>query len=192
MFHNQFVTNPKSSLVNSNLAICFLTLATNFSFLFSSKNRYSVGGLYAKAVNTTLSFSDAEKTKCKEIYHTHQLGIIEENRKRNHNFFDEEVDKLEKWSEDVRNSIKYEIKELDKEIKTKKTEARKLLNLEQKVKEQRIIKDLEKKLAEKRYNQYQNEDDIENRKDKLLDEVEQRLKQQTKEQDLFTLRWKVI
>jgi hypothetical protein len=68
--------------------------------------------------------------------------------------FDEEVDKLEKWSEDVRNSIKFEIKEPDKEIKTRKIEARKLLNLEQKVKEQRTIKDLEKKLAEKRYNQY--------------------------------------
>jgi hypothetical protein len=51
---------------------------------------------------------------------------------------------------------------------------------------------LEKKLAEKRYNQYQNEDDIENRKDKLLDEVEQRLKQQTTELDLFTIRFKVI
>jgi hypothetical protein len=46
--------------------------------------------------------------------------------------FDEEVDKLEKWSEDVRNSIKFEIKEMDKEIKTRKIEARKLLNLEQK------------------------------------------------------------
>jgi hypothetical protein len=148
--------------------------------------------LPAKAVSTKLSFSDAEKTKCKEIYHIHQIGIIEENRKRNHNFFDEEVDKLEKWSEDVRNSIKYEIKELDKEIKTKKTEARKLLNLEQKVKEQRIIKDLEKKLAEKRYNQYQNEDDIEHRKDKLLDEVEQRLKQQTTEIELFIIRWTVV
>jgi hypothetical protein len=67
---------------------------------------------------------------------------------------DEELDKLEKWSEDVRNSIKFEIKEPDKEIKTRKTEARKLLNLKQKIKEQRIIKDLEKKLAEKRYNQY--------------------------------------
>lgn len=107
-------------------------------------------------------------------------------------FFDEEVDKLEKWSEDVRNSIKFEIKELDKEIKTRKTEARKLLNLEQKVKEQRTIKDLEKKLAEKRYNQYQNEDDIEHRKDNLLEEVEQRLKQQTTELALFTIRWKVI
>ena len=61
-----------------------------------------------------------------------------------------------------------------------------------KVKKQHIIKDLEKKLAEKRYNQYQNEDDIENRKDKLLDQVEQRLKQQTTEQSLFTIRWKVI
>lgn len=143
-------------------------------------------------VNPNLSYTENEKAKFNEIYHNHQLEIIEENHKRNHNFFDDEVDKLEKWSEDVRNSIKFEIKEMDKEIKTKKTEARKLLNLEQKVKEQRTIKDLEKKLAEKRYNQYQNEDDIEHRKDKLLDEVEQRLKQQKTEVNLFTIRFKII
>jgi len=67
-----------------------------------------------------------------------------------------------------------------------------LLNLEQKVKEQRIIKELEKKLADKRYNQYQNEDEIENRKDSLLDDVEKRLKQQTSENELFTIKWKII
>ncbi len=148
--------------------------------------------LPANIIQTAFGFSKLEKERCNEIYHSHQVGIIEENRKRNHNFFDEEVDKLEKWSEDVRNSIKFEIKELDKEIKTRKTEARKLLNLEQKIKEQRVIKDLEKKLAEKRFNQYQNEDDIENRKDNLLDEVEQRLKQQTTEEHLFTIRWKIL
>ena len=70
---------------------------------------------------------------------------------------------------------------MDKEIKTRKTEARKILNLETKVKEQRLIKDLERKLAEKRYNQYQSEDDIENRKDNLLDEVEKRLKQKRRQ-----------
>jgi ERCC4-related helicase len=148
--------------------------------------------LPANIIQTAFGFSELEKERCNEIYHSHQVGIIEENRKRNHNFFDEEVDKLEKWSEDVRNSIKFEIKELDKEIKTRKTEARKLLNLEQKIKEQRVIKDLEKKLAEKRFNQYQNEDDIENRKDNLLDEVEQRLRQQTTEENLFTIRWKIL
>ena len=66
-----------------------------------------------------------------------------------------------------------------------------MLNLELKIKEQRIIKELEKKLAEKRYNQYKNEDDIEHKKDSLLDEVEKRLKQQTSERELFTIRWKV-
>ncbi len=126
------------------------------------------------------------------IYQAQQQDIIESNRQRNHQFFDEEVDKLEKWSEDVRNSIKVEIKDLDKEIKTRKTEARKLLNLEQKVKQQRIIKELEKKLAEKRLNQYLNEDEIEQRKDDLLDEVEQRLKQQSTEQILFTIKWKIV
>ena len=107
----------------------------------------------------------------KENYHAQQIGIIEENQNRNHSFFDIEVDKLEKWSDDVRNSIKFEIRELDKEIKTRKTEARKLLNLEQKVKEQRIIKDLEKKLADKRYNQYQNEDDTHTNHDFLVNEI---------------------
>jgi len=151
--------------------------------------------LFSLQAKTTLPFSvinDEIIQHFKEIYNAQQISIIEENLQRNNSFFDEEVDKLEKWSEDVRNSIKFEIKELDKEIKSRKTEARKLLNLEQKVKEQRIIKELEKKLAEKRFNQYQNEDDIEHRKDNLLDEVESRLKQHISEQELFTLRWKII
>ena len=148
--------------------------------------------LEAETVSTPFTFSEELNRLFKENYHAQQIDIIEENRNRNHTFFDEEVDKLEKWSEDVRNSIKFEIKELDKEIKTRKTEARKLLNLEQKVKEQRTIKDLEKRLADKRYNQYQNEDDIEKRKDNLLDEIELRLKQQTNETELFTIRWMVI
>ncbi|HRF22986.1 MAG TPA: SNF2-related protein [Chitinophagaceae bacterium] len=148
--------------------------------------------LSAQTASTSFTFGEEVKQSFQENYHAQQIGIIEENRSRNHTFFDEEVDKLEKWSEDVRNSIKFEIKDIDKEIKTRKTEARKLLNLEQKVKEQRAIKDLEKKLADKRFNQYQNEDDIEKRKDNLLDEIEQRLKQNTTETELFTIRWKVI
>lgn len=51
---------------------------------------------------------------------------------------------------------------------------------------------MEKKLAEKRFNQYKNEDEIENRKDGLLNEGEKRLKQQITEQKLFTIKWKVI
>ena len=148
--------------------------------------------LEAEVNDRSLEVTDDIIQNFQENYLSQQSTIHQENAKRNNTFFDDEVDKLEKWSEDVRNSIKFEIKELDKEIKTRKTEARKLLNLELKVKEQRIIKELEKKLAEKRFNQYQNEDDIEIKKDRLLDEVEKRLKQKSMETELFTIRWKVI
>ncbi|MBC7412681.1 MAG: DEAD/DEAH box helicase [Bacteroidia bacterium] len=148
--------------------------------------------LFSLAANCTPlmdEMNEQTNEKFNEIYESHYITIVDDNRNRNSVFFDDEVGKLEKWAEDVRDSIKFEIKELDKEIKTRKTEARKILHLEQKVKEQRIIKDLEKKLAEKRFNQYQNEDDIEKRKDNLLDEIEQRLKQQTTKSDLFTVKW---
>ena len=148
--------------------------------------------LSAVNADTTHTLSDEIQNNLNENYLSQQVTISEENAKRNHSFFDEEVDKLEKWSEDVRNSIKFEIKELDKEIKSRKTEARKMLNLELKGKEQRMIKDLEKKLADKRYNQYKNEDDIEHKKDSLLDEVEKRLKQQATETLLFSIRWKIL
>jgi len=148
--------------------------------------------LAAEVKSEEANISDEISNLFNQAYNNQYTTIAEENSQRNHVFFDEEVDKLEKWSDDVRNSIKFEIKELDKEIKTRKTEARKLLNLEQKIKEQRIIKELEKKLADKRYFQYQNEDNIEIKKDNLLDEIEKRLKQQTTEQQLFTIRWKVI
>jgi ERCC4-related helicase len=148
--------------------------------------------LQAEINQSAYTISEEISQAFSEIFHVQQVTIGEENAKRNNSFFDEEVDKLEKWSEDVRNSIRMEIKELDKEIKTRKTEARKLLNLEQKVKEQRIIKELERKLAERRLNQYENEDDIEKKKDNLLDEVEKRLKQNTSDEILFTIKWKVI
>ncbi|HEY6083292.1 MAG TPA: SNF2-related protein [Chitinophagaceae bacterium] len=148
--------------------------------------------LSAKTMPYEMPVPDEVQRLLLEEFQARGTMIQQENAKRNHSFFDEEVEKLEKWSEDVRTSIKFEIKELDKEIKTRKTEARKMLRLEEKIKEQRLIKELEKSLAEKRYNQYHSEDEIENRKDHLLDEVEKRLNQQSVETDLFTIRWKIV
>lgn len=127
-----------------------------------------------------------------EYYYGQEAGIVKNNGERNNSFFDDEVGKLDKWAEDVRNSLKFELKELEKDIKTRKTEARKLLSLEQKVKEQRIIKELEKKLAEKRMHLYQSEDDIDRRKETMLDDFEKRLKQQSNKEHLFTIRFRVI
>ena len=49
----------------------------------------------------------------------------------------------------MRKSLEMELKDLDRDIKMKKAEVKKIMNLEQKIKEQRSIKDLEKKRNDK-------------------------------------------
>ena len=83
-------------------------------------------------------------------------------------------------------------KALDKEIKAGKTEAKKILNLEEKVKAQRQIKEMEKKRNELRQNLYQAQDEIDLRKEKLINEIESRMKQKIETNELFTIKWKLI
>ena len=111
---------------------------------------------------------------------------------RNSEFFDDEVDKLDKWAEDVKKSLEIELKQMDIDIKTMKTNAKKVLILEDKVKLQREIKDLEKKRNEMRQKLYQSQDDVDTRKEGLLERVESQLKQKTSLKPLFTIRWKVV
>ena len=89
-------------------------------------------------------------------------------------------------------SLDKEIKDLDAEIKLRKSEAKKMLNLEAKVKAQRAIKDLEKKRSEKRQHLFEAQDTIDDRKENLLDEIERRLKQEINTTELFTIKWTMI
>ena len=111
---------------------------------------------------------------------------------RNNNYFDEELDKIESWAEDRKLSLELKIKELDKEIKTRRTDARKLVKLENKVEEQRAIKDLEKKRNSLRRELFDKQDEIDDEKDKLLDNVQLRLESESSVENLFVLKWKLI
>ncbi len=111
---------------------------------------------------------------------------------RNSNYFDEELDKIESWADDRKLSLELKIKELDKEIKTRRTEARKLIKLDIKVEEQRAIKDLEKKRNSLRRELFDKQDEIDNEKDKLLDNVQSRLESESSIESIFILKWKLV
>ena len=117
---------------------------------------------------------------------------LEENAKQNRIYFDTEIDKLDSWADDMKIGLQREIEDLDAEIKLRKAEARKMLSLEAKVKAQRSIKDLEKSRSEKRRSLYEAQDEIDSRKETLLDTVQRKLKQQPSTQPLFTVNWKMI
>lgn len=73
--------------------------------------------------------------------------ITTANAARNNTFFEEEMAKLDNWAEDVKTGLERELRDLDAEIKLRKSESKKLSRLEDKVGLQRQIKDLEKNVV---------------------------------------------
>jgi ERCC4-related helicase len=139
-----------------------------------------------------LLMNDECRTLIGQIAQAREVLILQETAVRNAGFFDTEMGKLEKWADDIKSSLEIELKDLDKEIKFRKTEAKKIPNLEEKVGAQRQIKELEKKRNTLRMNLYQAQDDVDVRKEKLIEDIEARLRQKLERSELFLIRWKII
>ena len=140
----------------------------------------------------SIYISDLEKENLNQILFGETQNVLSDNLNRNKDFFDNEMDKLDQWADDMKLSLDKEIKDLDAEIKLRKAEAKKMLQLEAKVKAQRAIKDLEKKRSEKRQHLYEAQDSIDERKENLLDDIEKRLNQKVNSTELFTVKWKIV
>ena len=110
---------------------------------------------------------------------------------KNGMWFDAEMDKLDRWADDQRRSLKADLEELDAKIKETKKEARSAPNLPTKLDLQRQLRQLESKRNEawKEYDESSRE--VERKKDGLLDDISRRLNQKTEREDLFMIRWQL-
>lgn len=117
--------------------------------------------------------------------------ILSSSSDRNNRFFDEEMEKLDSWADDMKLALEREISDLDQEIRLRNSEAKKISRLEEKVKAQRAIKDLERKRVEKRRNLYIAQDEIDEKKEALLNKIEKMLKQKVERTCLFMIKWKL-
>ncbi len=118
-------------------------------------------------------------------------GLLERLEARNRRFFEDEMEKLERWADDLKAGVEQEIKDLDQEIRAAKRDARLQASLDAKVAAQRRIKELESQRNAKRRALFEAQDEIESRKENLLAEIEARLAQSVSETRLFTIRFEV-
>ncbi len=125
------------------------------------------------------------------IYNKQKLELLNDSLQKNAAWFDEEYAKLDRWADDMKLSLEKEIKDIDAEIKLRKAEVRKILDLRLKLNEQRAIKDLGKKRSDKRRNLFEAQDSIDSKKENLLSEIEKRLNHKSHEINLFTIKWKI-
>jgi len=144
------------------------------------------------SVGSQVDIPQEIKPLFKNVLSQQEQEIISVNAIRNRDLFDTEMDKLDQWADDMKISLEKEIKDLDAEIKLRKSEAKKMMNLEAKVKAQRVIKEMEKKRSEKRQTLFAAQDDIDGRKDDLLTDIESRLNQRIEQKELFTINWKIV
>ena len=117
--------------------------------------------------------------------------ILQRISERNNKFFDDEVTKLDAWADDLKLSLEQEIKEMDRKIKELRTLAKKMVTLREKLEAQRKIRSMEKQRIEKRRALFTAQDEIDEKRDELISNVEKKLRQKTAENQIFTIRWRL-
>ena len=116
----------------------------------------------------------------------------EQAKKEALRLFDEQVEKLDTWAEDMKLGLEREIQDLSQTIRLMKNEARKADTIEARLAAQREIKSNEALLKRKRADLFAEHDRIEEQKDRLTDNLEQLLSLRSEKQSLFTLKWRMI
>jgi ERCC4-related helicase len=139
-----------------------------------------------------IEVSDSIHNTLRRISEGQQEAILNEIMERASAYLDSELEKLEKWSQDLKNKLEKDIDEMTVEIEHLKREAKQTRNLAEKLEMNKQIKELEKKRNEMRRNLYDQQDEIDEQKDRLFEEVEKRLEQHTSTEHLFTIKWRIV
>ena len=122
----------------------------------------------------------------------HRAEALEEIKAHNHAYFMQEVEKLNKWADDRIYAAEQAIRDTKKRIKELNREARKLDDTEAVLKNQKKLRNLNKKLRRLRQEIFNVEDNIEEQRDAMIEEIEQRLDQDISQQHILTIRWTLI
>lgn len=141
---------------------------------------------------TDTIFPEKVVAQLEQIKNSQINEITEQTKKKALNLFDEQVDKLDTWAEDMKLGLEREIQDLNKTIRLMKSEARRADSIEARLAAQREIKASEALLKRKRADLFAEHDRIEEQKDQLTDNLEQLLSLRSEKQCLFTLRWKMV
>uniref|UniRef100_E6QNL5 Uncharacterized protein n=1 Tax=mine drainage metagenome TaxID=410659 RepID=E6QNL5_9ZZZZ len=117
--------------------------------------------------------------------------LAEDIGKRDGSWFDVEMDKLDRWADDRRVSLKAELDDLEQKIKEKRRLARQAANIPDKLERQRELRKLESQRDDAWRTYDQASRDVERKKDDLLDDMGNRMKQRTEQERLFVVRWRL-
>ncbi len=135
-------------------------------------------------------FSTADMALANDV-EARKIALLREINQRNLGYFDQEVQKLDSWADDLKLGLEQEIKAIDVEIKEVRRTAATSPTLEEKLAHQKRQRELESKRSKLRRELFARQDEVEAQRNSLISQLEVQLHQQVEERTLFTVEWEL-
>lgn len=121
----------------------------------------------------------------------HVQATIARSLEQNNRHFNEARDQLYRWAEDMEVAIGKELEDTKNQIRALHRQSRLAATMHEQREQQEKIRELERKKRRLRQKIFDVEDEIAEKRDRLIEALEKRMEQKTKTTPLFTIRWSV-
>jgi len=118
--------------------------------------------------------------------------IKKDSSNTSHEYFSLELTKLDKRANDLRVTLEKKVKNLSKQINEKKSLARRMKDLMERLKLEKQIAKMETNLKVLRRKLYDEEDSLEKKKLQLIKELEAKMEANYEQEELFTIKWTIV
>ncbi|ABQ24804.1 SNF2-related protein [Geotalea uraniireducens] len=122
----------------------------------------------------------------------HSAAAISRSLDANNRHFQHERERLESWADDLIVAAERELKETKARIKLLNRQSRQAASTAEQLEWQKQIAEQEKKQRRQRQRMFDVEDEIIEKRDALIDRLEQQMAQKAERERLFTIRWAVV
>jgi len=132
------------------------------------------------------------QTQLDEGLQRQQNEVLATLSERNGKYFEIELDKLDRWSDDLKVGLEQELKDLDRQIREARRCAQVAAALAEKLAIQKQVRELEAQRNRKRRELFDAQDRIDKQREELIATIEQKLRQDSKVAPVFTMRWSLV
>jgi adenine-specific DNA-methyltransferase len=120
-----------------------------------------------------------------------QASLLAATSARNAKFFDDEARKLDEWADDLKVALERDIKDMDRQIREARRSASQAVSLEAKLAGQKQLKALESQRTAKRRSLFDAQDQIDARREQIIQDIEGRMAPKVDLERVLEVRWRL-
>ena len=139
-----------------------------------------------------ISLPDDVYKRLQDDAQCHIDATIDKTMERNNSYYQDECDRLFRWTDDMVSSAEKELKDTKNKLRALNRQLRQSTSLQEKHDIEMKIRETEKIQRRQRQRIFDVEDEIEEKRDILIDKLKKKMEQKTDSETLFMIRWKVV